>query len=56
MPGELTATLTIDAKADQTSALIDTLGLGWLAGGSPTEFAGLGVWLAGGWWFPGWAG
>ena len=39
LPGELTATLTIDAMADQTSALIDTLGLGrpdvlgWSMGG-----------------------
>ena len=39
LPGEHTATLTIDAMADQTSALIDTLGLGrpdvlgWSMGG-----------------------
>jgi pimeloyl-ACP methyl ester carboxylesterase len=39
MPGEQTGTLTIDAMADQTSALIDTLGLsrpdvlGWPMGG-----------------------
>ena len=39
LPGELTATLTIDAMADQTSALIDALGLGrpdvlgWSMGG-----------------------
>jgi pimeloyl-ACP methyl ester carboxylesterase len=39
LPGELTATLTINAMADQTSALIDTLGLGtpdvlgWSMGG-----------------------
>jgi pimeloyl-ACP methyl ester carboxylesterase len=39
LPGVLTATLTIDAMADQTSALIDTLGLGrpdvlgWSMGG-----------------------
>jgi pimeloyl-ACP methyl ester carboxylesterase len=39
MPGEQTGTLTIDAMADQTSALIDTLGLGrpdvlgWSMGG-----------------------
>jgi len=39
LPGERTATLTIDAMADQTSALIDTLGLGrpdvlgWSMGG-----------------------
>jgi pimeloyl-ACP methyl ester carboxylesterase len=39
LPGELTATLTIDAMASQTSALIDTLGLGrpdvlgWSMGG-----------------------
>jgi pimeloyl-ACP methyl ester carboxylesterase len=39
LPGELTATLTIDAMADQASALIDTLGLGrpdvlgWSMGG-----------------------
>ena len=39
LPGEQTATLTIDAMADQTSALIDTLGLGrpdvlgWSMGG-----------------------
>jgi pimeloyl-ACP methyl ester carboxylesterase len=39
LPGEGTATLTIDAMADQTSALIDTLGLGrpdvlgWSMGG-----------------------
>jgi pimeloyl-ACP methyl ester carboxylesterase len=39
LPGELTATLTIDTMADQTSALIDTLGLGrpdvlgWSMGG-----------------------
>jgi len=39
LSGELTATLTIDAMADQTSALIDTLGLGrpdvlgWSMGG-----------------------
>src|ERR1700729_4404720 len=39
LPGEQTATLTIDAMADQTSALIDALGLGrpdvlgWSMGG-----------------------
>jgi pimeloyl-ACP methyl ester carboxylesterase len=39
LPGELSATLTIDAMANQTSALIDTLGLGrpdvlgWSMGG-----------------------
>jgi pimeloyl-ACP methyl ester carboxylesterase len=39
LPGERTATLTIDAMANQTSALIDTLGLGrpdvlgWSMGG-----------------------
>jgi pimeloyl-ACP methyl ester carboxylesterase len=39
MPGEQTGTLTVDAMADQTSALIDTLGLsrpgvlGWSMGG-----------------------
>ena len=39
LPGERTGTLTIDAMADQTSALIDTLGLGrpdvlgWSMGG-----------------------
>src|SRR6202042_774607 len=39
MPGEQTGTLTVDAMADQTSAFIDTLGLGrpdvlgWSMGG-----------------------
>jgi pimeloyl-ACP methyl ester carboxylesterase len=39
MPGEQTGTLTIDAMADQTSVLVDTLGLsrpdvlGWPMGG-----------------------